>query len=118
MRLRLVGRAFELAQGRLGAIEKPRLEVIQREGVLGPIAVGLAQVAACHQVLVNTYGALEFAAPAKQIAQGEMQFGRVRIVLNRFNEGVNRLVLLLIEQVVQALEIGLGGLPVLQPQLT
>ena len=49
--------------------------------------------------------ALGLAAAAKQIAQGEVQFDRLRIDLHHFDESLDRLVRLLIEQEIEALEI-------------
>ncbi|MNT08639.1 hypothetical protein D3C72_1433870 [compost metagenome] len=46
-----------------------------------------------------------------------MQLGRVRIVLHGFDEGINGLVLLLVEQEIQALEVGLGGAAVFAADL-
>ena len=47
-----------------------------------------------------------FTSAPKQIPQSEMQLCRVGVVLNGFDERVDGFVLLLIEQVVQALEVG------------
>jgi len=47
-----------------------------------------------------------------------VQFRCVGVVLYRFDEGINGLVLLLIEQEVQPLEVSLGCAAVLGPQLT
>ena len=66
---------------------------------------------------MHPHGPFVVPPAAEQVAQGKVQLGRVGIVLHRFNEGVNRLVLLLIEQEVQPSEIGLGGLPVLDAKL-
>jgi hypothetical protein len=38
-----------------------------------------------------------------------VQFGGVRIALNRFDESVDGLILLLIEQMIQAPKVRLGG---------
>jgi hypothetical protein len=80
-------------------------------------AVGAAQVAARQQVLVHAHGALVLAAAAEQVAQREVQLGGVGVVLHRLDEGVDGLVLLFVEQEVQAAEVGLGRLPVLDAQL-
>src|SRR5690606_24712628 len=75
------------------------------------------EVAARQQVLVHADGALVLAAAAEQIAQREVQVGGVRVMLYRFDEGIDGLVLLFIEQQVQALEVGLGRSAVLAAQL-
>jgi hypothetical protein len=59
-------------------------------------------------VFVHPHGAVVFAAPAKQVAQREVQLRGIGIVLHRLDEGVDGLVLLLVEQEVQAPEIGFG----------
>jgi hypothetical protein len=54
-------------------------------------------------MLVHPHRAFVLAAAAKQIAQRKVQFRGVGVTLHRFYEGVNRLVLLLIEQMVESL---------------
>ena len=49
--------------------------------------------------------ALDLAAPAEQAAQREMQLDRLRIDLHHLDEGLDRLVGLLVQQEVEALEI-------------
>ena len=85
--------------------------------MLRALTVRQAQVATRQQVLMHAHGPLIFAPAAKQVAQREVQLRCVGVVLHGFDEGVNRLVLLLVEQEVQALEIGLGGLVVFNAQL-
>ena len=85
--------------------------------MLGTVALGLSQVAARHQVLMHTHSPLVLASPTKQITQGKMQLGRVRVVLHSFDESINRLVLLLIQQKIQALEVRLGCLAIFNAQL-
>ena len=48
-------------------------------------------------MLVHAHGTFIFTATAKQIAQGKVQLGRIGVVLNRFNERVNGLILLLVK---------------------
>ena len=115
--LRLKWRAFQLDQGVFCAVEQARLEVIQRQGVLCSLAICQAQVAPRQQVFMNAHGTFIFAAPAKQVAQRKVQFRGVGVVLDRFNEGVDCLILLFIEQEIQTLEIGVGRLMVLNAQL-
>ena len=115
--LALVGGALQLAQRFLRAVQQAGLEEVQRQRVLRAVAVGAAQVAAREQVLVHAHGTLVFAAAAKQVAQREVQFRGVGVVLHRLDEGVDGLVLLLVQQEVQAAKVGLGRLPVLDAQL-
>ena len=69
-------------------------------------ALVVAQIGAFDQVLVHADGAIGLAAPAEQAAQREVQFDGLRIDLGRLDEGLDRLVRLLVEQEVEALEIG------------
>ena len=66
---------------------------------------------------MHPHGAVVLATAAKQIAQGKVQLGRVRVVLHGLNKGINGLVLLLVEQVVQPFEVGLGGALAFQAHL-
>jgi hypothetical protein len=75
--------------------------------MLGAMAIAAAQVPARKQMLVYPHGAFVFTAAAKQVAQGEVQFRRVRVVLHRLDECIDGLVLLFIEQKVEPPEIGL-----------
>ena len=106
------------AQGCFSAVQDTGFHIVQGQVVLGAFAVGAAQVGAGQQVLVHPHRAFKLATAAEQIAQREVQFGSVWIPLNRFNEGVNRLVLLLIQQVVQTFEIGFGVAAVFQSKLS
>ena len=115
--LRFEGGAFELEQRVFGAVEQAGLEEVQRQGVLGALAVGFGEVAAREQVFVHAHGALVFATAAEQVAQREVQLGGVGVVLHGLDEGVDGLVLLLVEQEVQAAEVGLGVAPVFDAQL-
>jgi hypothetical protein len=69
-------------------------------------ALGSRQAIAFDQVLMDADGAVGFTAPAKQAAQREMQLDGLRIDARRFDEGLDGLVRLLVEEEVQALEIG------------
>ena len=85
--------------------------------MLGALAVGTGEVAAREQMLMHPHGAVVFPPAAKQVAQGEVQLGSVGVVLHGLDEGVDGLVLLFVEQEVQALEVGLGRAPVFGAQL-
>ena len=116
-RLLLVGRALEPLQGGLGPVEQAGLEKVQRQRVLCAVALALLEVAPGEQVFMHPHSTIVFSAPAKQIAQREVQLRGVGIVLYRLDEGVDGLVLLLVEQEVQTAKIGLGRLPVFDPHL-
>ena len=68
-------------------------------------------------MLVDTHCALELSTATKQITEREMQLGGVRVALHGFDESVDGLVLLLVEQMVQAFEIGFGVAAVFHAQL-
>ena len=115
-RLGVEGAAGERLVGVLGAVEQAGLHVVLGQRVLGADALVLGQVGAAEQVLVHPHRALVLAAAAEQVAEGEVQVGGVGVLLHRLDEGVDRLVVLLVEQQVQALVVGLGLL-LLAPQL-
>ncbi len=103
-------RALERFEGLLRAVEQAGLHEVLRQRVLGAFALAGGQVGALEQVLVHAHGALVLAAAAEQVAEREVQLGGVGVVLHRLDEGVDRLVVLLVEQQVQALVVGLGRL--------
>ena len=116
-RFALKGRSFQLVQGGLGAVEQTGLQKVQRQCMLGAVAVFLADVGPREQVFVHAHGAVVVTPAAKQVAQREVQFGGVGVALHGFDEGVDGLVLLFVQQVVQAAEIGLGRLSALHAPL-
>ena len=116
-RLGVEGRALQRQVGCLGAVEQAGLHEIVGQRVLRALAFDRLQVGAFEQVLVHAHRALEVAAATEQVAQAEVQFGGVRVVLHRLDEGVDGLVLLLVEQQVQALEVGLRRLAAVAPHL-
>jgi hypothetical protein len=99
-------RAAQLEEDFLGAIEQAGLEVVLAEFGQRVQALVRRQAIAFDQVLMDADGAVGFAAAAKQAAQREMQLDGLRIDARRFDEGLDGLVGLLVEQEVQALEIG------------
>ena len=113
----LVGRAFQAAQRFFGAVQQTGLQEVLGQSVLSALAVVLAQVGARQQVFVHAHGAVVFTAATEQIAQGEVQVRGLGVVLHRFNEGVDGLVLLLVEQEVKAFEISLRRLAVVLAHL-
>ncbi len=94
----------------VGAVEQPGLDVVLGQCVLCSCAVAGRQVGALQQMLVHPHRAFEFAAAAKQVAEREVKLRRVGVALHRLDEGVDRLVVLFVEQQVQALEVGLRRL--------
>ncbi len=108
---------FQLAQRVFRAVQQAGLEEVECQRMLSAHAVGRWQVAAREQVFMDTHGAVVFAAAAEQVAQGEMQLRGVGVALDGLDEGIDRLILFLVEQEVQALEVGLGRAAVFHPEL-
>ena len=117
LRFGFEGGALEPEQGRFGPVKQTGFQEIECEGVLRPFAVPGRQVAPLQQVLMDPHGAVVIAPAAEQVAQGEMELGRVGVALDGLDERIDGLVLLLVEQVVQATEIGLRVLPAVQAPL-
>ena len=78
----------------------------------------MGEVGAVHQVLVDADGTVEFAASAEQGTQSEMQLQGVRVHLGHLQKCLDGLVGLLIEQIVQALEVGTRHRPRLVHDVT
>ena len=116
-RLILQGRIAQHAQIFFSPIQQACFEEIQGQRIPGPVPVRLAQISTGQQVLVDSHSPFKFAPPAKQITQSEMQLRRVGVLLYGLNKSINGLVLLLVEQMIQTLEIGLGLGAVLYTQL-
>ena len=62
------------------------------------MAVRAAQVAARKQMLVDPHRSLVFTPTPKQVAEREVQFRSVGVILNRLDECVDGLILLLVKQ--------------------
>ena len=107
-RLGVEARAVERLVGVFGAVEEAGLHEVLRQRVLGTIALACGQVGAAEQMLVHAHRALVFAAAAEQVAEREVQVGGVGVLLDGLDEGVDRLVVLLVEQQIQALVVDLG----------
>jgi len=107
-RLGAVLRVGELVEGFLGAVQQAGLEVVLTQLVARVHHMFLCQVGARQQVLVHADGTLCFTAAAKQVTQGEVHFHRLGVELDDFDERIDRLVRLLIEQEIESLEIAKG----------
>ena len=110
-------RPGERAVRLLGAIEEACLHVVLRQAVLCLVALLLGQVGTAEQVLVDAHGSLVLTAPAEQVAEREVELRRVRVLLHGLDEGVDRLVVLLVEQQVETLVVDLGRFLALAPEL-
>src|SRR5690606_14092248 len=71
-------------------------------------ALGVGQVGALDQALVQADGAVDLAAAAEQVAQGQLGLEGFLVQFGDVQEQLDRLVGLLVEQVVQAAEVGAG----------
>ena len=97
--------AHEVAEHGLGAIEQARAHVVlaEREQRLHLLLV--RQVGPLHERLVQADRAIDFAAAAEQMPERDLRLERVLVEFGDAQEHLDRLVGLLVEQVVQAAEI-------------
>ena len=95
----------EVAEHGLGAIEQARAHVVlaEREQRLHLLLV--IQVRSLHQRLVQADRAIDFAAAAEQMAERDLGLEGVLVEFRDAQEHLDRLVGLLVEQVVEAAEI-------------
>jgi len=100
-----VAGALQLLERLLGAVEDAGLEVVLAELEQRRQLLLLAQADPLEQVLVHADGAVVLAAAAEQAAEREMQFDRLRVDLDHLDERLDRLVGLLVEEEVEALEV-------------
>ena len=105
LRAERVFAGLERAERFLRAIQQARLQEILAEFEQRVIALGDRQVGATQEILMHADRAVGLAAPAKQVAERKVQFDGFGIELRDFDEGVDRLVVLLVEQEVQAAEV-------------
>src|SRR5690349_19112950 len=69
------------------------------------VPLALRQIGAAEKILMNTDGAVGLAAPAKQIAEREMQLDRFRVQLDDFDKRIDGLIRLLVQQKIEAAKI-------------
>jgi hypothetical protein len=100
--------AEKLREMLFGAVEQSRLQVVLRELEDRLPALHRLQVRALGQVLMHADGALDFAPAPEQAPQREMQLDGLRVDLHHFDEGLDRLVRLLVQEKVEALEVRAG----------
>src|SRR5688500_17082090 len=93
-----VRRAFEPQEKLLGAIQQAGLEIVLRELEERDELLVFLEIGALDEVLVHAYRTLHFAAAAKETPEREMQLDRLRIHFDHFNERLDRLVGLLVQQ--------------------
>ena len=95
----------------LGTVEQTGAHVVlpqfqQRLGALFP-----GQGGTCNQVLVDADGALDLATAPKQIAERQMSLDSITVHLEHLDEGIDRLVRLFIQQMVETAEVHRARLP-------
>src|SRR3989344_5656756 len=90
----------------LGTVEKTGLEIILPEFHQRVTTLFLVERGPRDQVLVNADGALDFAAAAEQVSQRQVRLHGIRIDFQHPNEHFDCLVRLLIQQEIEAREIG------------
>src|SRR5712691_5493335 len=116
-RLGAMRRVLELEEHLLGAVEQPGLEVVLPELDHRVQPLFPAQVRALEKVAVHADRPLGLPAPAKQAPQRKMQLDGFRIDLDHLDERLDRLVGLLVEQEIEALEVRARQLPRFRQQL-
>ena len=95
----------QIGEQGFGAIEQARAHVILAQFKQGDGFLVLVEIRARDQVLMHADRAIDLAAAAEQIAEREMRFDRIAIDVGELEEDFDRLVLLLVEQVIEAPEI-------------
>ena len=98
----------QLREHIFSAIVQPRGHVIPPQLLHRKETLIVGQRGAFHQGLVNTYGAIDLAARAEQVAQGEMRFNRPRILFKHIEEQVYRFVLLIAQEEVHPRNVVAG----------
>ncbi len=98
-------RALQLSEHLFGTIQQTGLQIVLRQFVQRSELLFRRQIGALQQVLVHADRSLDFAPPPEQAAQRKMQFDGLRIDLHDLDEGFDRLVRLLVEKEIQALEV-------------
>src|SRR5213596_1144567 len=116
-RLGAMRRALELEKRLFSTIEKPSLEIVLPQLDHGVQALLPAQIRTFQQVPVHADRALGLAAAAEQAPEREVQLDRLRVDLDHLDEGLDRLVGLLVQQEVEAPEIRARQLPRFREQL-
>src|SRR6185295_19313222 len=98
-------RAVELGEKLLGAIEETRAMKILRELEKRGLALVRGKVRAVQEVLVHPGRPLDLALAAEKAAQREVQVDRLWIDLDHLDEGLDRLVRLLVQQKIEAAKV-------------
>ena len=103
--LLLVLRALQFAKQFFGSVKQTGFQVVLREFVECGHFLLWREVGPVEQVLVHADRALHFAAAAEQAAECEMQLDGLRIDLDDFDERLDGLVRLLVQEKIEPLEI-------------
>src|SRR5690606_34775179 len=90
----------------LGTVDQAGAQVVLAELEERVLALLGVEVAPLDQVLVDPDRPVGLAPTPEQVAEGEMQLDRLGIDLHHVDEGVDRLVGLLVEEEVESAEVG------------
>lgn len=112
-----VGGIFQTTQSVFCTIKQSCFEVILGQAMLGTLTVGQTQIGTLQQMFMDTHRTVVLPTAPKEIPQGKVQLGGIGVVLHGLNEGIDGLILLLVEQKIQALKVGFGRLSILQAHL-
>ena len=95
----------EVGEQRFRAVEQAGAHVVLAEFEHGDGLFVVAEIRTRDEVLVHADRAIDLAATAEQVAEREMRFDGVAVDFGELEEDFDRLVLLLVEQVVEAAEV-------------
>ena len=95
----------EIGEERLRAIEEAGAHVVLAELEQCDGLLVLVEVRTRDQMLVHSDRAIDLAAAAEQIPKREMRLDRIAIDLGKLQEHLDRLVLLLVQKVIEAAEV-------------
>src|SRR5690606_9071713 len=101
-----ITRALEPVERVLGTVDQAGAQVVLAELEERVLALLGVEVAPLDQVLVDPDRPVGLAPTPEQVAEGEMQLDRLGIDLHHVDEGVDRLVGLLVEEEVESAEVG------------
>ena len=102
----LVTKLGQFLEQALGAVEEPCAHVVQRQLLQGQGAQGLGQVLAGHEPLMDADRPIHLPPPPEEAPQGQLHLGGLAVHLRQLDEDIDRLVGLVVEQVIEATEIG------------
>ena len=93
------------ASSAAGAVEQTGAQIVFGEGNQCVFAMHIAQIGAGNNILVHPDRAVDFPAATKQAAECKMRFQGLIINLDHAHKNFQRLIRLLIQQKIQALDV-------------